>query len=65
MYSTWFFLLSAALSFGGVKLLRELLIPLGIIFLLIPLPNVLGPILTSECGHLYGYAGLFFWLLFR
>jgi len=48
MYSTWVFALAAAFSLGGWPLFRKLLVPLLIIFLLIPLPNVLGPMLTSQ-----------------
>jgi len=48
MYSTWVFALAATFSLGGWPLFRKLLVPLLIIFLLIPLPNVLGPILTSQ-----------------
>lgn len=48
MYSIWLFAVAATFSIGGWSLFRKLVIPLGIIFLLIPLPNVLGPMLTSQ-----------------
>ena len=48
MYSIWGFALAATFSIGGWPLFRKLLVPLLIIFLLIPLPNVLGPMLTSQ-----------------
>lgn len=48
MYSIWFLALAATFSIGGWNLFRKLLIPMCIIFLLIPLPNVLGPMLTSQ-----------------
>jgi len=48
MYSVWLFALGATFSIGGWPLFRKLLVPLCIIFLLIPLPNVLGPLLTSQ-----------------
>jgi len=48
MYSIWMFALAATFSIGGWPLFRKLLVPLLIIFLLIPLPNVLGPMLTSQ-----------------
>ena len=48
MYSIWLFAVAATFSIGGWSLFRKLVVPLGIIFLLIPLPNVLGPMLTSQ-----------------
>lgn len=48
MYSVWLFAVAVVLSIGGWALLRKLLIPLAIVFLLIPLPNVLGPFLTAK-----------------
>ena len=48
MYSIWLFAVAATLSIGGWPLFKKLLIPLCIIFLLVPLPNVLGPMLTSQ-----------------
>lgn len=48
MYSIWVFALGATFAIGGWGLFKKLVIPLGIIFLLIPLPNVLGPMLTSQ-----------------
>lgn len=48
MYSVWMFAVAAVISIGGWHLFRKLIVPLCILFLLIPLPNVLGPMLTSE-----------------
>lgn len=48
MYSIWIFAIGIVFSFGGWKLFKQLLIPLLIIFLLIPLPGILGPFLTQE-----------------
>lgn len=48
MYSIWLFAVAATLSIGGKRLLKKLLVLLLIILLLIPLPNVLGPMLTSQ-----------------
>ena len=48
MYSIWLFAVAATFSIGGWDLFKKLLVPLCIIFLLIPLPNVLGPMLTSQ-----------------
>lgn len=48
MYSIWIFIISVAFTIGGLNLFRKLIVPLCIIFLLIPLPNVLGPMLTSQ-----------------
>lgn len=48
MYSVWIFATGATLSIGGWQLFRKLLIPLCIVFLLIPLPGIFGPLLTAE-----------------
>ena len=48
MYSIWMFAVAVVFSIGGWHLFRKLIVPLCILFLLIPLPNVLGPMLTSE-----------------
>ena len=48
MYSIWIFAVATTFSIGGLTLFKKLLIPLCIIFLLIPLPNVIGPMLTSQ-----------------
>ena len=48
MYSVWLFLLGVIFSIGGWPLFRKLLIPICIIFLLIPLPGIFGPLLTAE-----------------
>lgn len=48
MYGIWLFGLGAIFSIGGWVLFRKLLVPLLIIFLLIPLPGIFGPLLTAE-----------------
>ena len=48
MYSIWLFAVASTFAIGGWPFFRKLLVPLCIIFLLIPLPNVLGPMLTSQ-----------------
>lgn len=48
MYSIWLFAVAATFSIGGWNLFKKLLVPLCIIFLLIPLPHILGPMLTSQ-----------------
>ena len=58
MYSTWLFALAAVFSIGGWPLFRKLLVPLLIIFLLIPLPNVLGPMLTSQLQLISSHLGV-------
>lgn len=47
-YSVWIFAVAATFSFGGKELFKKLIVPLAILFLLIPLPAPLGPMLTSE-----------------
>lgn len=48
MYSTWIFAIGVVFTFGGWPLFKQLYIPLFIIFLLIPLPGIFGPLLTAE-----------------
>ena len=48
MYSIWLFVVSAIFSIGGWLLFRKLLVPVFIIFLLIPLPTIVGVLLTAE-----------------
>ena len=48
MYSVWLCLIGVIFSIGGSQLFRKLLIPICIIFLLIPLPGIFGPLLTAE-----------------
>lgn len=47
-YGIWLFGTAAVFAVGGFGLFRKLLIPLLIVLLLFPLPNPLGPMLTSE-----------------
>jgi len=48
MYSVWIFAVAAVFAIGGRVLFKKLLVPLLIIFLLIPLPAPLGPNLTAQ-----------------
>lgn len=64
MYSIWLFAVAATLSIGGWSLFRKLLVPLCIILLLIPLPNVLGPMLTSQLQLASSKLGVWFIRLF-
>ena len=64
MYSIWLFAVAASLSIGGWPLFKKLLIPLCIIFLLIPLPNVLGPMLTSQLQPISSKLGVWVIRLF-
>ncbi|MFY9327892.1 MAG: VPLPA-CTERM-specific exosortase XrtD [Georgfuchsia sp.] len=47
-YGLWLFALAAVMAVGGFGFLRKLLVPLLIVPLLFPLPNPLGPMVTSE-----------------
>ncbi len=64
MYSIWLFAIAATFSIGGWDLFRKLLIPLCIILLLIPLPNVLGPLLTSQLQLISSQLGVWVIRLF-
>ena len=64
MYSVWMFAVAAVFSIGGWRLFRKLIVPLCIIFLLIPLPNVLGPMLTSELQLISSKLGVWIIRLF-
>ena len=48
MYSIWFFVIAAVFAIGGWRLFRKLFIPVLIVFLLIPLPNLVSSLLTAE-----------------
>jgi len=58
MYAAWVFALAAVFSIGGWLLFRKLLVPLMIIFILIPLPNVLGPLLTAQLQLISSHLGV-------
>jgi exosortase D (VPLPA-CTERM-specific) len=47
-YGLWLFGLAAVMAAGGFGFVRKLLVPLLIVPLLFPLPNPLGPMVTSE-----------------
>lgn len=48
MYSVWLFSIAVIFSIGGWKLFKQLIIPIFIVFILIPLPAPLGPTLTAK-----------------
>jgi len=48
MYSIWLFAVAATFSIGGWHLFKKLIVPLCIVFILIPLPGIYGPALTAE-----------------
>lgn len=47
-YGLWLFGLATVIAAGGLAFFRSLLVPLLIVPLLFPLPNPLGPMVTSE-----------------
>jgi len=59
-YGIWLFIVSAVSAIGGIKLLRYLMVPLLIIVLLFPLPNPIGPMLTSELQLVSSNLGVWF-----
>lgn len=60
-YGIWFFAVAAAFAVGGFGLFKKLLVPLLIVLLLFPLPNPLGPMLTSELQLISSKLGV--WLI--
>jgi len=64
MYSIWLFAVAATFSIGGWCLFKKLLVPLCIIFLLIPLPGIYGPVLTAELQLISSKLGVWFIRLF-
>lgn len=60
MYGVLAFVVSAILVFGGVALFRKMLVPLLIVWLLIPLPNPYGPMLTSGLQLVSSQLGVWF-----
>lgn len=64
MYSTWLFIVGAIFSLGGWPLFRKLFIPLCIIFLLIPLPGIFGPLLTANLQLISSKIGVWIIRLF-
>ena len=47
-YAVWLFAVSVIFSLGGVALFKKLVVPAFILFILIPLPDPIGPNLTSQ-----------------
>jgi len=47
-YAVWLFAIAVILSGGGLSLFNKLLIPVFILFILIPLPEPIGPSLTAQ-----------------
>ena len=60
MYGVLVFAVSVILAIGGTALLRKFLAPLLIIWLLIPLPNPFGPMLTSGLQLVSSQLGVWF-----
>jgi len=47
-YGVWFFAISVVFAMGGITLFYRLLVPTFILFILIPLPDPIGPSLTAQ-----------------
>jgi len=47
-YGVWLFAVSIVFAIGGIALLYKLLVPIFILFILIPLPDPIGPSLTAQ-----------------
>lgn len=60
MYAVIAFLMAVIFVFGGITLLRKMLVPLLIIWLLVPLPNPYGPMLTSGLQLVSSQLGVWF-----
>lgn len=60
MYGVLAFAVSMILVLGGFALLKRMLVPLLIIWLLIPLPNPFGPMLTSGLQLISSKLGVWF-----
>lgn len=60
MYGVLIFAVATILVLGGVSLLNRMLVPLLIIWLLIPLPNPFGPMLTSGLQLISSKLGVWF-----
>ncbi len=63
-YGIWLFAVAVAFAIGGFGLFGKLLVPLLIVLLLFPLPNPLGPMLTSELQLISSEFGVWFIRLF-
>lgn len=59
-YGIWLFGVAVMFAVGGFGLCRKLLVPMLIILLLFPLPNPLGPMLTSELQLVSSRLGVWF-----
>lgn len=59
-YGLWLFGVATVLAAGGMVFARALLVPLLIVPLLFPLPNPLGPMVTSELQLISSKAGVWF-----
>ena len=64
MYSIWVFAIALSFAFGGIELFKKMLVPLGIILLLIPLPGIIGPLLTAELQMISSKIGVWVIRLF-
>lgn len=64
MYGVLGLTIAVTLFWGGFALLKNLIVPFLIIFLLIPLPNPFGPMLTSKLQLVSSQLGVWFIRLF-
>ncbi|HEY9380094.1 MAG TPA: VPLPA-CTERM-specific exosortase XrtD [Burkholderiales bacterium] len=60
MYAVWLFAVAAVFAIGGTALFRKLLVPLLIVFMIIPLPNALEPALTAKLQLISSKLGVWF-----
>lgn len=64
MYGAWLFAVAGVFAFGGWALVRALLVPLLIAFMVIPLPNGVEVALTAKLQLLSSQLGVWFIRLF-
>lgn len=64
MYAVWLFGVATVFAFGGLALVRSLLLPLLIAFMLIPLPNAIEPMVTAQLQLVSSRLGVWFIRLF-
>lgn len=64
MYAVWLFGVATVFAFGGLPLVRSLLLPLLIAFMVIPLPNAIEPLITAKLQLVSSQLGVWFIRLF-
>lgn len=57
-YGVWFFMISVVFAIGGYSLFYRLLVPIFIVFILIPLPDPVGPSLTAQLQFISSKLGV-------